>query len=238
MISIGLGILSAILPFAAGPPIEPPSGLDPASIRSSAGVAYGSRTNTTIAAPSGVQDGDILLMFFGVAGATAPTPTFPAGFSTAAGPIFNTVSFFSVNYHCVWKRASSESGDYTVTHSVGSSFAFMLCISGAKASGSPINAISASSGAGVTTTATGITPTADNCLIIFGAHDWGDTGNNLSPPSGSTPTFAELLDSTLRYYADGVLATAGATGDKSITNNSVSGSNWGVYLVAIAPAGS
>ena len=212
------------------------------AVRSTSGVAYGSRTNTAITAPAGIVNGDILLLFVAVAGASPPTPTFPAGFATVAGPIASTSGGFTVNFYCLWKRASGESGSYTVTHSSASSLAQLYCISGAKSSGSPINASSSNSGTGVTSTGTGITTTVNDCLVVFAEHDWGDTSNNLSPPSGTTPTFTERVDAALRYYAEGVLATAGATGNKSITNNNTTDplfpNPWAVYLVAVEPAGS
>ena len=212
------------------------------AVRSTSGVAYGSRTNTAITAPTGIVNGDILLLFVAVAGASPPTPTFPAGFATVAGPIASTSGGFTVNFYCLWKRASGESGSYTVTHSSASTLAQLYCISGAKSSGSPINASSSNSGTGTTSTGTGITTTVNDCLIVFAEHDWGDTSNNLSPPSGTTPTFTERVDAALRYYAEGVLATAGATGNKSITNNNTTDplfpNPWAVYLVAVEPAGS
>jgi hypothetical protein len=103
------------------------------AVRSTSSVNYGSRTNTTIPAPAGIQNGDELHIFFPIGGGgTAPTPTFPAGFAQiGVGPTDVTVSGFNVKYYCARKRANGESGDYEIAHTAASTAAFMYCVSGA-----------------------------------------------------------------------------------------------------------
>lgn len=200
-------------------------------------TTYASRTNTTVTAPTGITDGDELYAFIATtsAGGTGPTPTAPAGFSALTGSptIVADSGGFQLRFSAYKKTASGESGDYTFTHTTCSSQGLMIRVTGAD-SGSPV--VSSNSGSGSTTTFTGITTTVNNSLIMAVSHDWADTVNNLSPPSGATPTFTERLDVTLVYAATGSLATAGATGNKTMTNNSSGGGRWGAYLIGIAPA--
>lgn len=208
-----------------------------AALRSSSSLAYGSRTNSIVTAPAGIQNGDVLLytMFLGITG-TAITATPPTGFVACSGgtfPIALTDGSFNARAYVWYKIASSESGDYTSTHTAGSSSATMLAISGG--TGTP--ACTTNNGTGGTTTATGLTTSANDSLVAFVGWDWADTANNVTPPTGATPTFSEVLDLTITYVATGVLATAGATGDKTITNNSTGGHAWGGVLVAVEAAG-
>ncbi len=91
------------------------------------------------------------------------------------------------------------------------------------------------SGVGTTSTATGLTTSRDGSSVIFVEQDWGDTTNDLNPPTGTTPTFTERITGAIAimYVADGVLATAGPTGDKAITNNNVGNVPWQAALVAL-----
>ena len=90
-------------------------------------TTYASRTNTTVTAPSGITNGDLLLaMFFILSPNTnaPPTPTAPSGFATVSGitqPL-DTGAHGGVRGHSrlYYKIASSESGDYTWTHTTHS----------------------------------------------------------------------------------------------------------------------
>jgi hypothetical protein len=66
----------------------------------------------------------------------------------------------------------------------------------------------------------GVTTTVDSTLVMLFGSDWNDTANNLTPPTGTTPTFTEQVDIAGEYLATGVLSPAGATGNKTMTNNS------------------
>ena len=201
------------------------------ALRSMSNTTYASRTNTTITAPSGIADGDILILSFILGGASPPSATLPAGFTLLQGPNTRTVSGFSVIRRLAWKYASGESGDYTVTHTSSSSQGAMLCISGGVFA-TPVS--SDNSGTGTTTTATGITTPSNNALVAFIVHNWALYGS-ASAPSGTTPTFTEQLDSasSLMYVATGVLATAGATGNKTQANGNSAPDGWGAFLVGV-----
>lgn len=206
------------------------------SVASTSNTTYASRTDTTVTAPSGIQDGDLLYAFIFTTsnGGTAPTPTPPSGFTQLPSSPTSVTDEGSFNgkFWAYVKTASSESGDYTFSHSTCSSQGLMLRVSAGNATG----VVDASNtGTGSTTTFTGVTTTQDNALVMVVAHDWGDTANNLSPPSGSTPTFTEHVDVTLVYAASGVLATAGSTGDKTMTNNTTGINPWAGYTIGINP---
>ena len=210
-----------------------------AAFRSLSNMTYGSRTNTTITAPSGIVDGDILILalVIGKSGSAPPAATLPAGFSTIQGPNETETGTFFVNRILAWKVASGESGSYTVTHASASSQGVMLCISGASGS-TPVSSDNECNDVsdGQTTTALSITTPSNNSLVAFIAHNYAGYTGIASPPTGTTPTFTEQLDTGLMYVATGVLATAGATGNKTQANgNGAIGDMWGAFLVAVGP---
>ena len=205
-----------------------------AAYRSVANTTYASRTNTTITKPTGVADGDVMIMMFiiGAAG-TPPTPTLPAGWTVIQGPTTQSAGGFQVTRRLAWKVASSEGADYTVTHSAGSSQGAIVAVQNAS-SASIVS--SNNGGTGSTTTATGITPSVDQSLIIFMAHNWVLYGTGLVP-TGDTPVFTERLDSatSIIYVATGVLGTAAATGNKTHANLNTASDGWGAFLVSVGP---
>jgi hypothetical protein len=182
-----------------------------------------------------VQSGDYVLIFFAEGGTTPPTPTAPSGFTALAGfPKTVTLSGFSVANYCWYKVATgSEPSSYTITHASASTQAYAVAVSGANTAVAPT--ATTNSGTGSTTTALSITPNSSNAFIVFVSQDWGDSANALSAPSGSTPTFTQRLSGTsgILTASDGVLGTAGATGNKTLTNNSSASGPWSGYLVAI-----
>jgi hypothetical protein len=213
------------------------------TFRSVSNVAYAQRTNTQISVPAGVQNGDLLLWFQLTGFTEAPDPTPPAGWSVIPGwasPTDTSDSSFNVETRGWYRFASSEPANYTATHVTCSSQAVMVAYSGVDPS-TPFD-VSAmiASGNGPTATVPGLTPVTDGAMIVWFNHDWGATSLNLVPPAGSTPTFTERLEvNPLVYVADGRLATAGATGNKSHAVNNPSGGTvegWGAALVALRSA--
>ena len=207
-----------------------------AAYRSMAGTTYASRTNTVINKPTGTVDGDIMIMchVIGAAG-TPPTATLPAGWTVIQGPTTQTAGGFQVTRRLAWKLASSEGSSYTSTHASGSSDGVIVTCSSA-ANATPIS--SSNQGVDTTTTATGITTTTDQSVVLFIVHNWALYGA-ASPPTGTTPVFTERQDSatSLIYVASGVLGTAGATGNKVQFPNGNAGSSdgWGAFLVGVGP---
>jgi len=223
--STAVNTLPGVRAFVTNKPI--------ATLRSMSNTTYASRTNTTLTAPTGITNGDVLILafFIGAAG-TPPTPTLPAGFTVIQGPTTQNDGSFQGTRRLAWKIASGEGGSYSITHAAGSSQAVMLCVQNA-ANSTPVS--SNNGGSGATTTATGITTSIDQSLIIFLVHNWALYGSG-TPPAGATPVFTEQLDSatSLFYVATGTLGTAGATGDKvQSPNGNGAGDQWGAFLVGV-----
>ena len=216
----------------------------PIAFEAISNTTYASRTNTVIpaAALGTITNGDLLLLLFmGGAATEAPDPTAPTGFTICPGswPIDVTQGTFNMEYRAYYKLASSESGDYTVTHATASSQGAILRFSGT-AQTNPINPtptinFQTDPGSVENSTAPGLTTLVDGCMIVWNGFSWGDTTTDLTPPAGTTPTFTERLDTTLMYVATGIMTTAGATGDKSMANNSNTGNPWGASLISIEP---
>lgn len=209
------------------------------SVATTSNTTYASRTNTTITAPSGITDGDLLLLFCltGGGGGTSAAVTIPGTFTALSGSpsSVSDSSAFNVRIWGGYRIASGESGDYTCTHAAGSSQGLMLRVSGANA-GAPAFVVT-NTGSNTTTTFTGITTPANDTLVVLIGQDWADSANNLTAPTGSTPTFSEHIDTTLVYVASGVLALAGATGNKTMTNNNIQAdSRWTAWTLGIEPA--
>jgi len=205
------------------------------TFRSLANTSYAARTQTDITKPSGVTTNDIMIAFIVLARAgSAPTnPTPPSGF-TQIGTFTSVVDSGSFNGKCglFWKRATgSEPATYTFTQDVSySTQGLVMAYSGCTTSGSPVDVFAQTSGnstgAGPTLTATGVTTTQANDMLVWAGHNWDGSGA-LTPPTGMT----ERLDS-LAYAADQVIATASATGTRTQTQAS-SSNPFSVFLIAL-----
>ena len=208
----------------------------PPVYRSSAGTSYASRASTTIPAPAGVADRDILLCGFFIATSTGIPPddiVAPAGWTqidveTEVHDPFN----FNADFYVFWKRASGEPADYTFTHQTAFTQGAIAAYSGCTPYEDPIDAWSKSSANfGSTATYAGVTTTTDKDKLVLVAHNWDGTGT-LTPPSGET----ERFDSTV-YISDEDILVAGATGNR--TQSLTSDNPWAGFLVALItqPAG-
>lgn len=234
---LSLVVLSAsaqVLPFGANP--HAISGGGSVSVRSyTDGPAYAERTNTTITAPSSIQNGDLLMILFIAGDVSDPIVTPPTGFTVASGYPVNLMDAggFRVSAYVWVKTAASESGNYTITHGAMHSQGFMYAISG----GTTLSpAPSTSTGTGSTSTVSGVTTSANGSLVIYFGSDWGDTANLLSPPTGSTPIFTRRTSAAnLIFVADGIMTTAGATGNKTQTNNNNATNPWQAGLITVRP---
>jgi len=200
---------------------------------------YAARTNSTLAAPAGIANNDLLIAYLAVGQSSSPTtPTPPGGWSTLPGsPIQATVAGFFVKFSIFYKIASSESGDYLFTHPAGgSSCGVVMRYTGVDIATPFSPTPTTNTGTGTISTALGFTTTVASTFIVFTETDWADNTADTVPPTGTTPTFTERVDQVLMYIADGTLALAGATGDKSHTNNSAFGGAWTSYLIGLKPA--
>jgi len=200
--------------------------------RSQSAVSWATRTTTTFTAPAGLANDDIIKIVFYYSGYTPPAaPTPPSGFSLFSTMFDITDGSWHNRQYVYWKRASGESGNYSFTHSSFASFGYITAYSGCLTSGTPFGATSTnSSTSGNSGVGTGITTTAANSFLLFLSTDMQGTGG-LPPPTGMT----ERYDADA-YMADQLIASAGATGNRTQTNN---GGGWGVRMVELLeqPAG-
>lgn len=207
--------------------------------RSHTSIAAGTRTTTTLTAPTGLANNDILLCIFLAVANPSPAITIPSGFAEVTGSpaTFSKPADVEFKLRAYWKRAASESGSYAFTHTSCGTEALLYAISGADAT--PINPNPSvtvgdgSDGQGNIAKANGITTANNNSFVVFAASAYDAVGP-ASPPSGTTPTFTERYDpGGVLYVADGVMATAGATGNKQITTPNGNFNPWGTLLIAI-----
>jgi hypothetical protein len=189
-------------------------------------------------------------MFAGDGGdQVGPTVTPPAGWAVASGSPHSLVMASDTGYGShlwvFWKIASGESGSYVFTHTAADSQAIMYRITGADttapltpAGTTNTNYNDTPGGVGKQATALGLTTANNDSLVIYAVALWD--GGPGTAPSGSTPTFTERLDTGALYIADGVLATAGATGNKVNASNFTAqnaASVWRALLVAVQAPG-
>lgn len=208
------------------------------AFRSGTNTTYASRTNTVLTAPSGLANDDILILTFFQSSTGAPTP--PSGFTAVdTGTAYTTVTDnngggATGRMYQWWKRASGESGSYTVTHGSRSSQGRLQAYSGCIKTGSPIDVFSKNtdSGGGTTTTYLGVTTTVANTMLLGISHDWEGLGA-LTPPTGFTERFDSLV-----YCCDAPQASAGASGNKTQTNangGDPAFAKWAAWLIALKP---
>jgi hypothetical protein len=201
------------------------------TFRSLSSVAYASHTNTVVTAPTGIVDGDILILGFAVGAASPPSVTLPAGFTLVGGSAQRAgAGGFNVDQYVAWKRASSESGSYTITHATASSNAFISVYSGCIATGSPIDTFARNVGTGTLTDTTNCVTSVANTMAVYIDHDWQGSGTR-SPP---TP-MAERYEN-LEYSCDNPLLPAGSSGQVNATNGNNPGDPWGAWVIILLPA--
>lgn len=197
-----------------------------AAFRSITSLSGATRTNSTLTAPSGLSNDDILVLILYMENNITPTP--PTGFAQ-----WSQANNSTIDTWIWWKRASGESGSYTTTHASAWTEGALLAVSGATTSGTPEDpAPSANTGNSTTITATGITTTLNDDLIIFVGASF--TTGSYTPPTGTTPTFTERYDGAGDLNVDtGGWASHGATGNKTQTS---SGNEWTGQLVSVKVA--
>jgi hypothetical protein len=215
------------------------------AVRSTTTVSPGTRSNTPFTAPTGLSDNDYLLLIMASGAAIGITVTPPSGFSALAGwPLQMTKADpWTTNCYAWGKLANGESGgSYTTSHGSAGTDGILYCISGGDVTSplSPTPTTNSGNPAGVDANiiCTGLTTLVDGCLIIAVGYGWD--GQASTPPTGTTPTFTERFDpgsTGTCYAADGIMTTAGSTGNKTI----VAGSNqykWTSGLISIQPSAS
>jgi len=213
------------------------------ALGSSSTLAEATTVDSVYVAPTGITDGDLLINWhfeFSPSAGAPPTPTAPAGFSTVPGPTWplaNANNGTAIRQWAWYKIASSESGNYTVTHSSCVNRGMMLRVTGADTSTPFSPNATSNTGTGTTSTFTGLTTSVNNCFVLALMSDNNDNGANLTAPAQTPPTFTERIDDNHgNYLAAGTMVTAGATGTPTMTNNSGAAQGWFAVLMSIQPS--
>jgi hypothetical protein len=195
------------------------------AVRASSTPTSSATTTLVVNVPAGVQNGDTLIMLVVVAGA-AHTPTQASWTQLDAGTTGPSVATF-------WRIAASEPGSYNVTiPATNNSTGVMIAYSGAHAT-TPINQHGALNRTTVTpVTATTITPSVDNCMILFACGE-GSTAAITTPAGYNSEQNGLGGGSLLVVLADLLQTTATATG--SVTGAIAGSQNAYSGLIAIAP---
>lgn len=206
------------------------------AFRSYSEVGSATGVDTTISAPPGVQDNDILIAAIeetGNAGGLPPTFTAPGGwteYATGAMGWLDTSHYM----HLFWKRASSEPGSYTWSHTSCPSWGWIGAYSGAITTGDPNDCTETANGEGLADTtqnkAFSITTATAGALGIF---IWTYRDNN----AGSYPdgTWTEHGSLNTFQAGDKTYASPGATGDVIFTFDH--SDRFANFFIALKPGG-
>lgn len=190
-------------------------------------------SSLVVAAPASIQNGDILVAFAAVYKylAVPEDINLPSGFTEI------DVNDTTYTHQTVgWKRASSESGDYTFSCTSGSEgVAGIVVLRGCLASGSPVDVYSdtAYTTNNTTVRAASVTTTIANTMLVAVGYALRNT--SFSPPAGMSEAFDHSDAANLTASAAYVTQTAsGASGDKDFTIGT-SGGTKHAFLVAFEP---
>ena len=205
---------------------------------------YGTRTNSTITAPSGIVNGNVLVAILHVGDGTAlpalaVTP--PAGWTEVPNsPTAQAKADpYTIATHVFVKVASGESGNYTFNHTSADTEGYMYRLTGADTT-TPIDVtpvVNASNGItnGGTTNYPTITTVTNGAFMIYAESDWDAVGAN--SVTGTAVTITRRRAGTISLISDGTMTTAGALGAGSRTgvNGGDNASAWASIVVAIRP---
>lgn len=203
--------------------------------------AYGTG-NLSVGVPSGIQEGDLLIV---VTTGKDSTMVLPGGWTTIRKQETITVAY----HHSFYKFAGASESAVTVTEGMGSvyNYAKMFAYRGVDPTtpvlgigggyyNQPSNSISALGG----------TTTAVNGAVVIWAGGWwwnsgSNTANNVQGSTSGLTNFAEVWDyhrkgnatnSEGLFYYHGWKDTAGASGSNTLTwTSNLAQGNWGVWYL-------
>lgn len=191
-----------------------------------------SQNSGTVTAPSGVANGDFLIAFVTVYDDVNTVLTQPSGW-TLRGDQDSGTSGNHVTI-TVWTKdaGGSEPGSYTWSSNSGA-YMDILCLAYSAMHASAFDVIQASSGEGVSTTysATGITTTVANELLLVACSTYFGASNIIS---GMTQR-AESESGAVRVMEE-TIASAGATGSRG-TDLFAGTDDFVAFAVGLKPAG-
>lgn len=196
-------------------------------------AAAAARTSSAIPVPAGVASGDLVIAAVYAENGLAVTAPTGAGTWTQLG---NGGFLSGANgFRLFWKRATgADTGTYAFTHASQTSAGIAFRLTGALASGTPVELLGTPAAvSGTAPPAQSGTTTGSDELLVYIAFSNGFT-TGWTPPTGYT----ERTDVSGWEFADKVQASPGATGSTqgthSATGNIVSAFLVGVFGVAVA----
>lgn len=201
-------------------------------LSSASGASDVNQNTNSTAVPTGAAIGDIAILAATIWHTSAdPTVTWPSGFTEILTPFVAIPSNGNTRLKIAWKRlTAADTGSYSVTYSV-TAWTLLQCVlvTGAVASGSPIEATNtATSATSTTVPSTSVTVATQAFLAHFVATFQATTA---TPPTN----FTEVQDGSVldaNYRIPGSTGTFAASGGVlSATSQSVAA------LIAITPAG-
>jgi Bacterial Ig-like domain len=197
----------------------------------STAVTTTAAASITITKPTGTVAGDVLVACLALNGSQVAAGGVPAGWS----PIASNVAIANPHVFGYYRVAgSAEPADYRWTLSASvTSGAGIARYSGVSASTPLDGAASSASGAAASTaTVPGVTTaTAGAMLVGCMAMNSSSTTNTITSPAGMTEAWD--IGGKRHELADGVQATAGASGAKSWTFSAAR--EWAGWLAALRP---
>ena len=160
--------------------------------------------------------------------------TAPSGWTLIAQVDHSGATYDTYVY---WKRASSEGTSYTWTHNNVWELGAIASYSGCVTTGDPQSGtFSSNQGTSTSCQAASMTTADDNAMLIFigGSFEGfsAQTASSLPSPFTNNERFDGADD---LYWCDGVQASAGASGTKTLPNALSSGNDWMAILVALKP---
>lgn len=198
------------------------------SVRSS-NTQNSSGTNMTVNAPSGLTDGDTIVVGISIGDAPNDIASVPSGWAEFG---FGKMDNGGQVFRAYWKVAASEGSSWTWTlNTANSAHAHAVAAQDADQT-TPINASNAqNNSASNSIVATSVTTTIDNCLLIgfFAAN----SGNAIAPDGAMTEIQDNSNNARRLETAWEALGTQGATGTRTATTTGTP-TNTGA-LIAIAP---
>lgn len=201
----------------------------------------GSGTSISINKPSNTANGDVLVGFVHHRAATTPPTTPPAGWTRVDPSTDNTAAGVIRYYYKVISDAGSEPSSYTWAGAASGRHAGVIFrVTGADVAGTLVDVAGAVQTLTATTTnLPGVTTTTANGLLVAGVSTATTTGvlvtftasgmTNLG--NGATSTAAAESQA---HVLSQVLGTAGATGNRGVTNSDFGATSTGAgYLLTL-----
>lgn len=205
---------------------------------SATNYVYSSPPSIQVNAPAGCSDGDILLVFMVTNGASLPSITDPANWTTV-GTDRTEDTYYHVRYHVAWKEFQTGETSYTWTlTNAATAEATIIAFTGVDTT-TPINANNGTANVwSANLSVSQITTTVDNCMVILFSGNYMYSGITWSAQQLGGSNMTEAFDNPNTYNGSAGAylekTSAGATGAGTATA-SASCDCYGGFLLALAP---